>query len=397
MNFDLISMAALATSAVVLSLTISAVFARTQWQRIGIAAGLASWFALVIALGATGYIGAAANRPGGLGLAVVLPLAILSVLAFGSKTARQRVAEAGLFPLISVQILRVLGILFVLSYARNELPAPFAPVAGWGDVTVGLAAIPLSLLLYSSEYRPRALLVAWNILGIADLVTALTLGALSSPGPIRMFWGGAKQRGHDLAAVDPHSLLSRSVLLVSTLRNALKDFTSPGIAPTLSDKRVGSLRPLLNRRRCAPNEIFGRPTVEQSPGNQNPKHCVSEQLWQRIKSAHHHMENDPCNGEPAGPVPPTQKKYPADDCHQFDGFHLDRIDVNVVPAHELYEVPDEADYSDRDIEPRHDRHRDRTPVIIHGSISSTASLGSNSSAFGGSLAPASSNVRTVPT
>jgi hypothetical protein len=190
MNFDLISMAALATSAVVVSLAISAVFARTQWQRIGIAAGLASWFALVIALGATGYIGAAANRPGGLGLAVVLPLAILSVLAFGSKTARQRVAEAGLFPLISVQILRVLGILFVLSYARNELPAPFAPVAGWGDVTVGLAAIPLSLLLYSSEYRPRALLVAWNILGIADLVTALTLGALSSPGPIRMFWGG---------------------------------------------------------------------------------------------------------------------------------------------------------------------------------------------------------------
>jgi hypothetical protein len=34
---------------------------------------------------------------------------------------------------------------------------------------------------------PRGLLLLWNVLGVADLVTAVFLGATSSPGPIQLF------------------------------------------------------------------------------------------------------------------------------------------------------------------------------------------------------------------
>ncbi len=86
--------------------------------------------------------------------------------------------------------LRVLGITFVLLYAAKRLPAPFAPVAGWGDVTAGLLAIPLALQLAgNADGVPKRLIVAWNMFGMADLVAAITLGATSSPGPLQIFHG----------------------------------------------------------------------------------------------------------------------------------------------------------------------------------------------------------------
>jgi hypothetical protein len=61
----------------------------------------------------------------------------------------------------------------------------FALPAGIGDVVVGLFAIPVALYLASGRPGGVALAVAWNIFGILDLVDALTLGFLSSPGPLQ--------------------------------------------------------------------------------------------------------------------------------------------------------------------------------------------------------------------
>jgi len=61
----------------------------------------------------------------------------------------------------------------------------FALPAGIGDVLVGLFAIPVALYLASGRPGGVALAVAWNIFGILDLVDALTLGFLSSPGPLQ--------------------------------------------------------------------------------------------------------------------------------------------------------------------------------------------------------------------
>jgi hypothetical protein len=87
--------------------------------------------------------------------------------------------------LIGVNALRVLGVVFVLLYAAGRLPAPFAPAAGWGDIFVGLTALPVAWAVRKGVHR--GLVLAWNTLGLADLVNAIVLGVVSSPGPLQVF------------------------------------------------------------------------------------------------------------------------------------------------------------------------------------------------------------------
>jgi hypothetical protein len=63
-----------------------------------------------------------------------------------------------------------------------RLPAISAVPAGAGDTLIGLLALPVALLLASPARGARRMAVAWNVLGILDLVDAVTLTALTSPG-----------------------------------------------------------------------------------------------------------------------------------------------------------------------------------------------------------------------
>ena len=91
--------------------------------------------------------------------------------------------------LIALNAIRLLGFLFVLLYAEGRLPAPFAPTAGWGDIFIGATALPVAWAVWRFAGRARPLAFAWNAIGVADLVTALTLGPLSVPGPLQVFVG----------------------------------------------------------------------------------------------------------------------------------------------------------------------------------------------------------------
>jgi hypothetical protein len=86
---------------------------------------------------------------------------------------------------VGIQAIRVLGVSFVLLHAAGRLPGPFAPVAGWGDIAIGATALPVAWWL-TRGLKTNAL-VWWNALGLLDLVVAVGLGAVSSPGPIRVF------------------------------------------------------------------------------------------------------------------------------------------------------------------------------------------------------------------
>ncbi len=106
----------------------------------------------------------------------------------GTAIGRQRIRQAPLWALVGVHGVRLLGFSFLLLWAAHRLPAPFAPSAGWGDIVAGLLAVPLALNLRSAG-RPRSQLwiQLWNTLGVAYLLTALFLGATSSPGPLQLF------------------------------------------------------------------------------------------------------------------------------------------------------------------------------------------------------------------
>jgi hypothetical protein len=185
MGFDLISAIRSTASAAIVTAVLSFALSRTTAGRIRVAAGIAVWFAVVVVLGDSGAL----NAPGGigaagLGIAALLPTVILArALVVTGRTGEPMIP---LPALIAVNILRVLGISFVVLYAAHRLPAPFAPSAGWGDFITGVAAVPVAWLASRSGARP--LVLAWNAFGFLDLVTALSLGAMSAPGPTRLFF-----------------------------------------------------------------------------------------------------------------------------------------------------------------------------------------------------------------
>ena len=88
--------------------------------------------------------------------------------------------------LIGIQFYRTLGVIFLILYAADKLPAEFAWPAGAGDVLVGLLAPLVALAHIRKGPRANSLLRAWNLFGIADLVVATTTGFLTSPSPLQM-------------------------------------------------------------------------------------------------------------------------------------------------------------------------------------------------------------------
>lgn len=187
--FDVISALELAASAAVVVGAFSLLFGRTTAERLTVAGLMAAWFAVVVAAGATGLL----HYERGLGVpglaaAVVGPILLFSALGFGTRTGRALIDAAPLELLIGVQAVRVLGVSFVLLHAAGRLPAPFAPVAGWGDIAVGLIAVWVAWLAARAPERAFRPALAWNVFGVLDLVAAVALGATSSPGPIRVFF-----------------------------------------------------------------------------------------------------------------------------------------------------------------------------------------------------------------
>ena len=79
--------------------------------------------------------------------------------------------------------LRVVGVTFLLVMAQGHLPAVFALPAGLGDIAAGLAAPFVAGRLAQGGGRTRA--VWFNLLGILDLVVALSVGFLAGLGPWR--------------------------------------------------------------------------------------------------------------------------------------------------------------------------------------------------------------------
>ena len=100
--------------------------------------------------------------------------------------------------------MRVLGVMFVLLYLGGRLPAPFAPVAGWGDIIVGVTAMPVAWLAHGRGRDARPEILVWNIFGLADLIAAIALGVISSPGPLHLI---APEPGSAIMATLPWMLI----------------------------------------------------------------------------------------------------------------------------------------------------------------------------------------------
>ena len=185
---DILSAVGLTAGAAVLVATLSFMLSGTVQGRLRAAVLLAAWFAVVVLLGAADALGQDhGTGPPGLGAAVILPVAALCLIMFRTEQTRHTMSAVPLAVLIAVHGVRVLGVIFLLLYAEQRLPAPFAPVAGWGDVLIGIVAVPLAWTVARAGNRARRSVLVWNTLGLFDLIIAIILGPASSPGPLQVF------------------------------------------------------------------------------------------------------------------------------------------------------------------------------------------------------------------
>jgi hypothetical protein len=152
-------------------------------RRAAMASVFGVWFALVVACGATGAFDAVLGTgPAGIGVAVLVPFAVLTYASTRPGTLREALGAIPLPVLIGVHVVRLLGVFFVLLFSAGRLPAPFAPAAGWGDVLIGVTALPVAYLAAMRAPGWRTVALTWNALGLFDLVDAIALGVASSPG-----------------------------------------------------------------------------------------------------------------------------------------------------------------------------------------------------------------------
>ena len=147
-----------------------------------IASVLALWFVAVFVLGGAGVIA----RPIGSPPIPILIGAVGPVIAFLAAYAvwpafRESVLSLDLVLATSIQGWRAAGLGFLALYTHGVLPGAFAYPAGLGDIAIGVTApwVVLALIRRPGFATTRGFVV-WNLLGILDLVVALSLGGLIS-------------------------------------------------------------------------------------------------------------------------------------------------------------------------------------------------------------------------
>jgi hypothetical protein len=148
-----------------------------------VALGLSAWFVAAVALALAGAFSSPVLPVG-----VALAIAVLVPVLIGAPIVVRTQAHGVPLPmLVAVHAGRLLGAAFLMLYAAGRLPYTFAHVAGWGDIAVGALAIPATWAIRHRAHGWRWVTLAWNVLGMSDLLAAVLLGVGSAPGSMIRF------------------------------------------------------------------------------------------------------------------------------------------------------------------------------------------------------------------
>jgi hypothetical protein len=146
-------------------------------------AALIAWLVIAQSLGSANvYFASTETAVPTLLFGLLIPLMIAAIGLRLSGNIASLVAAIPLPWIVAAQFYRVAGGIFLVLWADGRLPWQFALPAGIGDVVTGGAAVVVAALLAQNAAGARRAVYGWCLFGIADLVVALTMGALTSPG-----------------------------------------------------------------------------------------------------------------------------------------------------------------------------------------------------------------------
>jgi hypothetical protein len=187
---DLIDAVFVGGAMAVILVVAATVLARQLSSRVALAAAGGVWIGAAAATAASGVFGTARGP-----LAILVffggPLALTAGAALFIPTVRATLLATPMPLLIGVNVIRVLGVMFLVLAAAGRLAGPFPYSAGWGDIVTGALALPLAWLATRDPAAHRGAIWAWNTFGTLDLLVAVTLGMLSQNGsPLHLIHAG---------------------------------------------------------------------------------------------------------------------------------------------------------------------------------------------------------------
>lgn len=143
---------------------------------------LALWFAVVLLLGAAGaFVRPPGTPPIPILIGAMAPLIVFLAAYWGSASFHTFVLAIDLPLATAVQAWRAGGLGFLALYVHGVLPGAFAWPAGLGDIAIGVTAPWVALALVRRPgFASSRIFAVWNLLGILDLIVAVSVGALSS-------------------------------------------------------------------------------------------------------------------------------------------------------------------------------------------------------------------------
>jgi len=156
---------------------------RTTWLAVLVPYTL--WMAVAWS-GAINGVFRTGTRLPALPLAIFLPVIIGVPLLVLSKRVGQVLDAMPASWLVALQLYRVFGSWALVAALRGTLPAVFGLPAGIGDTLTGLLAVPAAIAVATGTAQGRRAAITWNIFGLADFAVAVTLGAITSPGPFQL-------------------------------------------------------------------------------------------------------------------------------------------------------------------------------------------------------------------
>lgn len=148
---------------------------------------LTAWFALAVALASLGVYHVPGDRLPTIEFGIVIPILVGCLILWRSPVVSRAIDVTPREWVIAVQVFRVEGVIFLILYASSLLPGAFALPAGAGDMAIGLSGLAIGISAARRQQLRSRSVLQWNLLGIVDLVVALTTGFLTSPSPVQTF------------------------------------------------------------------------------------------------------------------------------------------------------------------------------------------------------------------
>jgi hypothetical protein len=179
--------------------------ARSRYGTAGVlSVALVAWLAVAQYLGAANaYFASSDAAVPTVLFGLLIPLVIAALGVRWSPRIASLVSAIPLPWIVASQVYRIGGGIFLVLWADGRLPWQFALPAGIGDVITGGLGVVVAVLLARRSPRALKATYSWCMFGIADLVVAVAMGGMTSPG-----------RVHVLALDAPNLLVSSYPLVM---------------------------------------------------------------------------------------------------------------------------------------------------------------------------------------